>query len=146
MVFVSITRLHLASRFSFLPFVYYALSSGRQTSRSAGFRGGWLSRDAEAGFWTVTVWESQEAMRAFRNAGIHLRAMPKLLHWCDEASYAHFEQQDETIPDGAAAYERLRQGGRLSKVVKPSALQQSGATVGKATAPRGQVLKPHRAP
>ena len=142
MTFVSVTRLHLASRFSFLPFIYYALSSSRQASRSAGFRGGWLSRDAESGFWTVTVWDSQEAMRAFRNSGIHLRAMPKLIRWCDEASYAHFEQPEATVPDGAAAYERLRQVGKVSKVARPSPLQQSGATVGKTTAQRGQILKP----
>ena len=142
MTFVSVTRLHLASRFSFLPFIYFALSSSRQASRSAGFRGGWLSRDAEAGFWTVTVWDSQEAMRAFRNSGIHLRAMPKLRHWCDEASYAHFEQPNDTVPDGAAAYEHLRQVGTVSKVARPSPRQQSGATVGKTTAQRGQILKP----
>jgi len=140
--FVSVTRLHLASLFSFPVFFYYALASGRQASRSAGFRGGWLSRDAESGFWTVTVWDSPEAMRGFRNSGIHMRAMPKLLRWCDEASYAHFEQPEDTVPDGAVAYERLRQDGKISKVVKPSPLQQRGATVGKTTPPRGQILKP----
>jgi hypothetical protein len=140
--FVSITRLHLASNFSFLPFIYYALSSSRQASRSPGFRGGWLSRDREAAFWTVTVWDSPEAMRGFRNSGIHLRAMPKLLRWCDEASYAHFEQQEDTVPDAAVAYERVRQDGKISKVARPSPLQQSGATVGKATPPPGQILTP----
>lgn len=142
MTFVSITRLHLASKFSFLPFVYYALSSSRQAKRSAGFRGGWLSRDAESAFWTVTAWHNAEAMRGFRNSGVHMRAMPKLLRWCDEASYAHFEHVEEAIPDGAEAYERLRRDGKISKVARPSPLQQSGATVGKTIPPPGQILKP----
>ena len=143
MPFVSVTRLHLASRFSFLPFLYYALSSSRQASRSAGFRGGWLGRDTESAFWTVTVWDGSESMRVFRNSGIHLRAMPKLLHWCDEASYAHFEQPDEAIPDVAVAYQRLRDAGKLSKVAKPSPLQQGSATVGKTPAQRSQIVKPN---
>ena len=83
------------------------------------------------------------AARAFRNSGVHLRAMPKLLRWCDEASYAHYEEPEEAIPDGAAAYERVRQAGKISKVSKPSPLQQGGATVGKATPPPGQILKPN---
>ena len=141
MPFVSITRLHLASFFSFPGFLYYALASSRQATRSAGFRGGWLSRDAESGFWTVTVWDSSEAMRSYRNSGIHLRAMPKLLHMCDEASVAHFEQADDVPPDGAGAFDRLRQGGTLSKLAKPSARHQSGTTVGNGPAPRGRILK-----
>lgn len=142
MPLVSITRLHLASFFSFPVFLYYAMASSRQARRAAGFRGGWLSRDAESGFWTVTVWDSPEAMRGYRNSGIHLRAMPKLLHWCDEASFVHFEQAEDTAPDGAAAFDRLRQQGKLSKVARPSPRHQSGTTVGNTPAPRGQVLKP----
>jgi hypothetical protein len=140
--FVSVTRLHLASSFSFPAFLFYALSSSRQASRSAGFRGGWLGRDAESGFWTVTVWDNADAMRAYRNSGIHLRAMPKLVRWCDEAAIAHFEQPGDAAPDPAAAYERMKNAGKLSKVAKPSARHQSGATVGNSTAARGQVLKP----
>ena len=138
---VSITRLHLASLFSFPVFLYYTLASSRQASRSPGFRGGWLGRDSESGFWTVTVWDSPEAMRGYRNSGIHLRAMPKLLHWCDEASFAHFEQPEDPAPDGAAAFDRLKQGGKLSKVAKPSPRHQSGAMVGNTPAQRGQTLK-----
>ena len=142
MPIVAVTRLRVASFFSFPAFLYYALASGRHACRSAGFRGGWLGRDQESGYWTVTVWTSLEAMRAFRNSGIHLRAMPKLMHWCDEASVTHLEQQGDTPPDGEAAYERLRTGGRISKVAAPSPRQQDGVMVGKTAPRRGQILKP----
>ena len=84
-------------------------------------------------------------MRAFRNSGVHLRAMPKLLHWCNEASLTYFEQSGETPPDAAAAYERLRAEGRLSKVASPTARHQSGVRVGNSPPQRGQILKPQSA-
>jgi len=66
MPFVSVTRLHLASRWSFPRFVYYALGTSKQARRSRGFLAGWTSTDGEFGFWTSTVWDSLEAMRAGR--------------------------------------------------------------------------------
>jgi hypothetical protein len=36
----------------------------------------------------VTVWLNRDAMAEFRRSGPHLKAMPKLLDWCDEAAVA----------------------------------------------------------
>jgi hypothetical protein len=47
--------------------------------------------------------------------------MPYLLDWCDEASVAHWEQADETLPSWTEADRRMRQSGRASKVRHPSA-------------------------
>ena len=121
MPFVSVTRLHLASRWSFPRFLFYALASSKQARRSPGFLTGWVSNDGQLGFWTSTVWESLDAMRAFRNSGVHMKAMPKLLRWCDEASFTHWEQPDASAPDIDAAVDRLAREGKLSKVNKPSA-------------------------
>lgn len=144
MPIVSVTRLHLASIWSLPGFLAYTIRSSRQARRSPGFITGWLSNDSDWGFWTSTVWESTDAMRAFRNSGQHLTAMPKLLRWCDEGAFVHWEQQDDGAPDPASAYERLARDGKVSKVDAPSARQQGGATVG-AMAPRpGQPLKARR--
>lgn len=70
-----------------------------------------------------------------------MKAMPKLLRWCDEASYVHWEQVDETAPTPDVAIERLRREGKLSKVNAPSARQKAGDTVG-SVGPRAlQILK-----
>lgn len=74
MALVSVTRLHLRSRWFFLPFVICTLRSGQQAKRSSGFRGGVLGNDAAGGNWTITVWDTEGAMRAFRNTGVHRSA------------------------------------------------------------------------
>jgi hypothetical protein len=133
--FVSVTRLHMASSWRLPQFLWSSLAVARQARRAPGFVGGWLGNDAERGFWTVTVWDSATAMRAFRASGKHLKVMPKLLHWADQASYTHWEQPEATVPSGDAAYERLAGGGTLSKLLKPSARHAAGERVGR-TVPR----------
>jgi uncharacterized protein DUF3291 len=141
MPFVSVTRLHLASRWFFPRFVFYALASSKQARRSPGFLAGWTSNDGELGFWTSTVWDSLEAMRAFRNSGMHMKVMPKLLRWCDEAAFVHWEQPEASAPDINAAFDRLSREGKLSKVHKPSARHQAGKTVFDARPRATQQLK-----
>lgn len=128
MAFVSVTRLHLRSARFFVPFLLYTWRSGRQAKRSPGFRGGMLGNDAQRGNWTITMWDGEADMRAFRNRGPHATAMPRLLDWCDEASFAHYLAADDTLPAPDAAYDRLATG-RTSKVHHPSAAHAAGRTV-----------------
>ena len=139
---VSVTRLHLASVRSFPGFLASTLASSKQARRSPGFITGWLSTDSEWAFWTSTIWQSADAMRAFRNSDVHMRAMPKLLRWCDEASFVHWEQDGFIAPAPEAAYERLSRDGKLSKVNAPSARQQAGKKVGRVKPRPGRTLTP----
>ena len=142
MPLISVTRLHLRSLRFFPAFVVYTAGSARQVRRAPGFIGGWLANEGSRGFWTATAWRDIESMRAFRNGNPHLAAMRKLLHWCDEASYVHFEQSSSALPDVTAAYQRLAESGTISKVLNPSVRQRSGSRVG-ATVPRqGPPLAP----
>ena len=143
---VSVTRLHLMSLWSFPPFFWHAMASARQIRRAPGFIGGWLGSEDAYGQWTATVWESEGAMRAYRNSDAHLKAMPRLLHWCDEASFTHWEQDAATVPTGDVAYGRMAEGGRLSKVATPSPRHQAGTPVaGKRPRP-GPLLRPRQSP
>lgn len=128
MAFVSVTRLHLRSARFFVPFLLYTWRSGRQAKRSPGFRGGMLGNDAQRGNWTITMWDSEADMRAFRNRAPHATAMPKLLDWCDEASFAHYLAADAALPPPDALYDSLA-AGRTSKVQHPSAAHAAGRTV-----------------
>lgn len=123
MVFISMTRLRVRS-YSYMPqFIWYTFKSERQAKRAAGFLGGRLIRDKGNVFWTLTAWKDDAAMRAFRGSGAHMKAMPKLLDWCDEASIAHWEQPDAELPGWTEAHRRMVADGRMSRVKHPSAAQ-----------------------
>lgn len=111
MVFVSLTRLRIRS-IRFVPlFAFHTFRSLRQVSKSPGFQSGSILADRSWTFWTLTVWDMQESMRAYIVSGSHKQAMPHLLHWCDEASVAHWTQPDATPPvvdRGGQAHARAR--------------------------------------
>jgi len=142
MPIISITRLHLRAQRYFPMFFVYSLASALQARRSDGFLGGALGNDAERGAWTMTAWRDEAAMRAFRNRGLHLRAMPRLLKWCDEASFAHWTQNDATLPMPAEAHRRMRADGRMSKVSHPSAAQAAGVPASASPPQIGLRLRP----
>jgi len=131
---VSLTRLQLRSSLYLPHFFWHTWRSVRQIKHIKGFRGGRLARDASGAYWTVTVWEDLAAMRDFRNTGAHMTAMPKLLHWCNEASVARWQQEHAGLPDGAEMLEKMRALGRVSKVSRPTAEHVAGSTAG-STAP-----------
>jgi heme-degrading monooxygenase HmoA len=119
-MFVSLTRLRIRS-VRFMPsFALYALRSRKQASLAPGFLTGALLADRKFTFWTLTGWETQEDMRRYMTSCSHKRAMPHLLHWCDEASVASWMQDEPTLPDWNEADRRMRTQGRHSKVYHPS--------------------------
>lgn len=119
----SVTRLRVRA-LKYLPvFLWQTFLARRQVARAEGSIGGRLLIDAHFTFWTLTVWESEKAMKAFRGSGAHARVMPRLAGWCDEASYAHWSAGDassSSVPSWPEAYEHLVSEGRLSRVDHPS--------------------------
>lgn len=121
MVFVSITRLRIRSWRFMPPFVIDTLKTLSQTKQAEGFLAGSLLADRKLTFWTMTLWRDQADMKRYMTSGPHLKAMPKLLGWCDEASVVHWNQDHATVPDWHEADRRMRNEGRPSKVREPSA-------------------------
>jgi heme-degrading monooxygenase HmoA len=120
MMFVSLTRLRVRS-IRFVPlFALYTFRSLRQVKKASGFQKGALLADRSWTFWTLTAWDTQESIRQFMTSGAHKEAMPRLLHWCDEASVAHWTQPEATLPSWTEADKRMRETGRISKVLHPS--------------------------
>jgi hypothetical protein len=120
MIFVSLTRLRVRS-IRFLPvFGLYTMRALSQVKRSPGFLDGALMPDRHWTFWTLTAWDSQESMRGYMTSGSHKAAMPHLLNWCDEASVAHWNQEETVLPTWPEAHLRMCAIGRASKVRYPS--------------------------
>jgi len=142
MPIISVTRLHLRS-LRYLPsFAWRTFVINRQVRRIHGFVGGRLGNELPRGFWTITAWDSLEAMRRFRDSGVHRAAMPRLLRWCDEASFVHWEQRDTSLPSPEEAHRRLQAEGRVSKVYRPSAAHAAGRTAGERMPTLGPMLQP----
>ena len=120
MALISVTRLRLRSLWFLPAFARHTWASTRQVQRATGFQDGQLAVEGIRGFWTVTAWSDEAAMRQYRNTDAHMRAMPKLLHWCDEASVVHWQQDSAALPSIVEALERMVAEGRLSKVRHPS--------------------------
>jgi len=120
MPLISVTRLRVRSFPYLLPFFWQTLKVARQAENSPRFLGGRILREARNTFWTLTAWEDQSAMLAFRQEAAHRGVMPKLLNWCDEAAYCHWKQDTPDLPDWGEAHRRLVQEGKLSKVYHPS--------------------------
>ena len=141
MIFVSLTRLRIRS-IRFMPFfALYAIRTNRQVSKARGFQTGALLPDRSFTFWTMTAWDSEASMRAYILSGAHKQAMPKLLHWCDEASIAHWTQPEAALPSWEQADERMRREGRISKVLHPSP-EHAGLRYRAPRAAGGVTLKP----
>lgn len=137
MPFISVTRLRVRAG-RFLPgFFYHTWRSARQVRRAPGFLEGQLAGGPNHTYWTITLWDSEAAMRAYRNSGAHMRAMPNLLDWCDEAAVAHGEQRERVLPSLADAARMIAEEGRLSKVRNPSAAHTAGQRWPDKSVPRG---------
>jgi len=75
------------------------------------------------------MWQTIEATKKFKFASPHKKAMQKLPYWCNEASFADWEQNTTEWPLWDHASEKLRTSGRLAKVLHPSEQHKIGKIV-----------------
>lgn len=123
MPFNSITRLRLRSIFTLPAFLRESEASVTQLAAAPGFISGAVLPEGRLVFWTRTAWESEAAMKAYRDGGAHRAAMPKLVEWCDEAAVAHWE--GEPARDWDEIFARMSAEGRLSRVRHPTKAHQA---------------------
>ena len=120
----------------------HATRSSRQAQSARGFITGALSGDLRyLTFWTVTVWESEAAMQAYRAAEPHKTAMRKIGVLCDEAAVAHLHDASEQLPSGEEAVQLMRQHGRVSRLLHPSRAHAAGETVPGGRPPRFAAMR-----
>ena len=96
-------------------------ASVKQLNKTEGFLGGRELIDKKITFWTLTIWKSDANMKEFRNSVPHRKAMQKLPSWCDEATYTHWTQEENQLPEWKIVFGKMIAEGRISKVRNPSA-------------------------
>lgn len=124
-MFVSVTRLKLRSVLSLPAFLRASRLSVQQAVKAPGFIAGRTLLDRGLAFWTITAWENERAMKAYRGAGSHREVMPRLADWCSEAAFAHWDQEADELPSWADAHNRLGTSGKAAPVNHPSARQKT---------------------
>jgi len=116
-MFISITRLRVRHWWYLPEFLWRSNQSIKQARNSPGFQRGFTLLDRKRVFWTLTGWDAEASMRAYRGSGAHKAVMPKLAGWCDEAAVTHYVGDD--LPTWTDAWEKI-QNGRLTPVHHPS--------------------------
>ncbi len=74
-----------------------------QANNSDGNLGADVLADANNVFWTLTAWQARSPMQAFVGSEPHLTTMARLDDWCDEATFADWEQAAPTSLTGRPA-------------------------------------------
>jgi hypothetical protein len=109
-----------------LPFARCSFRCWRQARNAAGNLGVRLRKTRGLRFWTLTFWENESALKAYRDILMRGKVMPRARHWFDENSAAHWEQESMEMPGWEDAASLLKVHGHLSEVDHPSESQKSG--------------------
>ncbi|MEJ7605979.1 MAG: hypothetical protein WKF37_06870, partial [Bryobacteraceae bacterium] len=80
-MFVSVTRLHLRRLLTLLQFMARNEAAIVQVRQAQGFLSGKVYIEGVKTFWTITVWQDEKGMKAYRGAGVHRDVMPLLFDW-----------------------------------------------------------------
>jgi hypothetical protein len=112
-----------------LAFFVHTHRSRKQAKRTPGNLAVELRRTDGLAFWTMTLWWDVAARRSFVTASPHNQTMRKLAHWCDEAAFTHWHQENNELPTWDIAADKLRATGHLATVLHPSEEQEAGKIV-----------------
>src|SRR5499425_587392 len=94
-----VTRLRLRDPALLDEFFTAAVTVLEQAKNSDGNLGSDVLADANNAWWTLTAWQERRAMHAFVGTEPHRGTMARLDDWCDEATFADWDQDDADLPD-----------------------------------------------
>jgi heme-degrading monooxygenase HmoA len=115
-----VTRLRLRDPASFDEFFAAAEAVAEQANASKGSLGERALADAHNAYWTITGWEDRPSVEAFVKSEPHLATEARLDEWCDEATFADWEQTDTELPDWKTCYEHLITEGQAAELTHAS--------------------------
>lgn len=130
---ISVTRLQLRSAWKLPRFFWHAIASTVQARKTPGNLGVRTFRDAQLAFWTQTAWKDEASARAYMVTGAHRKAITAMQDLSNEGQVAHWEQESGELLPWPAAYQKLLEKGRFTKLRLPSEDHQAG----RIRAPRG---------
>jgi hypothetical protein len=85
-----------------------------QANASKGCLGERALADANNVYWTITGWQHRSSMQAFTQSEPHLATEARPDEWCDEATFADWEQDASDLPDWKTSYNHLVAAGNAA--------------------------------
>jgi quinol monooxygenase YgiN len=117
---IVVTRLRLIDPALFDEFFAAAIAVTEQAKSSDGNLGADVLADANNVFWTASAWQERGAMDAFVGSQPHLATMGHIDEWCDEGTFADWEQASSSLPDWQTGYDRLIADGQSASLTHAS--------------------------
>jgi Domain of unknown function (DUF3291) len=127
MFYLAMTRLKLKSPRYLIPFWLHTEQVVKQMRASEGFVTGKLMGTLNLSMWTMTLWTSEEALRAFYLSGAHQNVMGKLSEWSSEAVAGHLAVETHQLPSWFEVRTTLCKIGCFAKLAEPSIDHNNGA-------------------
>jgi len=125
MPIVVVTRLRLRDPELLDEFFTAAVTVLEQAKNSTGNLGADVLADANNAWWTLTAWQERDSIRAFMGTEPHLSTMARLDDWCDEATFADWEQVSEDLPDWQTSHRHLVADGQAASLTHASDAHQA---------------------
>ena len=104
-MFISVTRLHLKGKRMLPSFFFHTFKSIIQSKKAEGLKFSSFNNEGWDTYLTLTVWESKEHMKVYRNNGSHLKAMKISRNIADKLESINWEE--DTIPSWNECKDRL---------------------------------------
>lgn len=120
------TRLKLRSPRCLLPFLLSTEQIVSQIRTSEGFLQGKLMATFNLSMWTMTLWTSKEASKAFYLSDAHRVVMGKLSAWSSEAVVGHITVESCQLITWSDARTELCKIGKFAKLKEPSLDHKNG--------------------
>jgi hypothetical protein len=113
---IVVTRLRLKDPAFFDEFFASAVAVVEQAQGTEGNLGADVLAEANNTYWTRTAWQGRAAMDSFVGAEPHLSTMDRIDDWCDEATFADWEQPSADAPDWQDGYRRIVADGQVARL------------------------------
>lgn|SRR5487761_1640932 len=124
---IVVTRLRLRDPALLEEFFAAAVAALEQAKSSAGSLGADVLADANNVWWTATSWRDRGLLHAFVGGEPHASTMARIDGWCDEATFAEWEQATAELPDWPTGYRRLVADGQAASLTHPSSAHETRA-------------------
>ena len=122
---IVVTRLRLKDPALLDEFFTDAVAAIEQAQKTAGNLGADALADANNAWWSVSAWAGRGPMLAFVGGEPHLSIQTRLDHYCDEATFADWEQASADLPDWQTSWRHLTTDGKAATLTHPSEANQT---------------------